>query len=466
MVLKHRDTEVLRFDWLEPQGVRIVSVNDAAVRFLPLDLHGAATDEGLWRWLKHRVVPKHRAYIEDLMARLGLDARDVRGIMRICRGLSLNDVFWVVEDGFAGRWHDYNLYENRFSDVVAAIAFTGLGPSVPDAWTSSPELTTNGMLAKCWRRKGGVVELYKSGTTGALNAGFEPYSEFYAAQLAEAMGIDFVPYGLSMFKGRLCSTCPLFTSDKYGYLPAGRLLSREEALGDAHFADIFLLDAVIFNTDRHMGNFGYLVDNDTNEIVGAAPVFDNGYGLFSLATWQPGGAFDEFGDLKRFVSRVRPAPYADWLKFHGPSLSEEQLARLRRLRGFRFRRHKRYNLPAARLERIEDFTQKHVSQILEFGAQADEFLKIAVDSCTVNSTDEDWTCTIGAPRQDSLSLQIVQNMKADPFITKDELAEVLQVSSRTIAARLKDLQSAARIRRVGPPKTGHWEVLERTSKLP
>ena len=462
MILKHRDTEVLRFDWLEPQGVRIVSVNDEALRFLPLDMHGEATDEGLWRWLKHRVVPKHRAYIEDLMARLGLDARDVRGIIRICRGLSLNDVFWVVEDGFAGRWRDYNLYTNRFSDIVAAIAFTGLGPGVPDAWTSSPELTTNGMLAKCWRRKGdGIVELYKSGTTGALNAGFEPYSEFYAAQIAEAMGIDFVSYGLSMFKGRLCSTCPLFTSDKYGYLPAGRLLSREDALKDQRFADIFLLDAVIFNTDRHMGNFGYLVDNDTNEIVGAAPVFDNGYGLFSLATWQPGGAFNEFDDLRRFVSRVRPALYTDWLKFQGPSLSKEQIDCIRRLHGFRFRRHKRYNLPAERLERIEDFTQKRISQILEFGVEADEFLKISGNSCTVNSMDCGLDCTVNTNRQDSLSLQIEQNMRADPFITKDELAELLQVSPRTIATQLKKLQADARIRRVGPPKTGHWEVLEK-----
>lgn len=460
MVLKHRDTEVLRFDWLEPQGVRVVSVNDAALRFLPLDMHGEATDEALWRWLKHRVVPKHRAYIQDLMARLNLNADDLRGIVRICHGLSLNDVFWVVEDGFSGRWKDCNLYENRFSDIVAAIAFTGLGPEVQDAWTSSPELTTNGMLAKCWRRKENGIELYKSGTTGALNAGFEPYSEFYAAQLAEAMGIDFVPYGLSMFKGRLCSTCPLFTSDKYGYLPAGRILSREEAVKDARFADIFLFDALIFNTDRHMGNFGYLVDNDTNSIVGAAPVFDNGYGLFSLATWQPGGAFNEFDDLRKFVSRVRPALYADWLKFQGDALSDEQLARVRRLHGFRFRRHKRYNLPAGRLERIEDFTQKRIAQIMEFGAKADECLKITKTSCTVNSTDADLGCTVGAKGQDSLSLQIVQNMRADPFITKDELAEILQVSPRTIATQLKKLQTDARIRRIGPPKTGHWEVVE------
>ena len=458
MILKHRDVEVLRFEWLEPEGVRIVSVNGAATRFLPLDFHGAATDENLWRWLRHRIVPKHRAHIEDLLARLGLNAKDLRGIIRICRGLSLNDVFWVVEDGFRRTWKDCNLYENRFSETVASLAFTGLGQEVSGNWTSSPELTTNGMLAKCWRRKDDVVALYKSGTTGALNAGFEPYSEFYAAQLAEAMGLDFVPYGLSMFKGRLCSTCPLFTSDKFGYLPAGRLVSREEALADPRFADIFLFDALIFNTDRHMGNFGYLIDNDTNEIVGAAPIFDNGYGLFSLATWQPGGKFNEFDDLRTFINRVRPALYSEWLGFQ-PQLTDAQIARVRRLHGFRFRHHKRYNLPSERLEIIEDFTQKRISQIIEFGKNADDLLKISDSGCTVNSKSKEAVCTKEERGTDSLSIQIEQNLKADPFITKDELAEILQISPRTVATRLKKLQEANRVRRVGPPKTGHWEVV-------
>ena len=32
MVLKHRDKELLRFEWIEPQGVRIVPVNDGIRR--------------------------------------------------------------------------------------------------------------------------------------------------------------------------------------------------------------------------------------------------------------------------------------------------------------------------------------------------------------------------------------------------------------------------------------------------
>ena len=75
---------------------------------------------------------------------------------------------------------------------------------------SSPEFTTNGMLPKCWRRVSGKVYLYKGGTEGASNTGFEAYSEFYAAQVAQAMGINAIPYNLSKWKGRLCSTCELF----------------------------------------------------------------------------------------------------------------------------------------------------------------------------------------------------------------------------------------------------------------
>ena len=454
MVLRHRDRELLRFEWVEPQGVRVVSVNEAERRFLPLEMHGVANDETLWTWLTRRMVPRNRRNIEELMARIGLSSRNVKGIIELCRGLSLNDVYWVVPDGCEDSWKDFNLYENDFSNAIAQMAFSGVGPDFREQWTSSPEFTTNGMLAKCWRRIDGNVLLYKSGTEGASNTGFEPYSEFYASQIAEAMGLGHVAYGLSRFKGRLCSTCPLFTSDRYGYVPAGRVVSRDEALADPRFADIFFFDAVIFNTDRHMGNFGYLVDNDTNEIVGAAPIFDNGYGLFSLALDRRGDSHDEFCDLRKFVSRVNPALYVKWLGFPG-GLTKKMKERLDGLRGFRIKRHPRYNLPVRRIEAIEDFTQKRIREICEYGAKADDFLAIQADECTVNRAQDPVQCTHNS---DSLSEQIKQNMRADPFITKIELADLLQISPRWVARKMKDLQASGEIRRVGADKNGHWEV--------
>lgn len=456
MILKHRDRELLRFEWIEPQGVRVLSVNEAERKFLPLEMKGVATDESLWLWLTHRTVPRNRRNIEELMARLGLNSRNIRGIISLCRGLSLNDVYWVDDENFHGSWSEVNLYENPFSEAISLVAFSGVGPDFRGQWTSSPEFTTNGMLAKCWRRVGNDVVLYKSGTEGASNTGFEPYSEYYAAQIAEVLGLDHVPYGLSRFKGRLCSTCKLFTSDKYGYIPSGRLISREEALADSRFADIFFFDAIIFNTDRHMGNLGYLIDNDTNEIVGAAPIFDNGYGLFSLALDREGDTHDEFCDLRKFVKRVNPALYMKWLGFNG-GLTKTMLDRLKVLKGFRLKRHPRYNLSTRRIDAINDFLQKRINHIFEYGEKADELLAISNELCTVNPATPKMECTVSS---DSLAYQIKQNMKADPFITKTELSEILNVSPRWIASKMKVLQEAGEIKRMGADKNGYWDVLK------
>ncbi len=40
------------------------------------------------------------------------------------------------------------------------------------------------------------------------------------------MGVHAIHYGLSCWKGILCSTCELFTSKEYAYLPIGHLVSK------------------------------------------------------------------------------------------------------------------------------------------------------------------------------------------------------------------------------------------------
>ena len=74
MILKHRDKELLRFEWIEPQGVRIASVNEENRLFLPLDFKGEGSYENLWKWLSRRVVPRNRRNIDALMAATGLNA--------------------------------------------------------------------------------------------------------------------------------------------------------------------------------------------------------------------------------------------------------------------------------------------------------------------------------------------------------------------------------------------------------
>lgn len=450
MILKHRDRELLRFEWTGARGVRVLSVNETERNFLPIDMFGAVTDESLWKWLTRRVAPISRANIQNLLLKQGLDPKDTRHVLELCRALSLNDVYWISGEKSKKTWADINLYDNDFSKAISFLALTGDG-SVPNrGWRSSPEYTTDGNLAKCWRRVGGEVRLYKSGTKGAINAGFEPYSEYYAAQIAAALELPHAEYGLEKFKGKLCCTSPLFTSDRYSFVPAKRMADKLDPIGDPRFANIFLFDALIFNTDRHLGNFGYLVDNDTNEIVDAAPIFDNGYGLFSQAVEAPGTKNHEFDDLRVFLNRVRPACYDGWLSFPG-GVTDEMRERLKKLIGFRFTPHHTHNLHVERLRKIESFIQKRVSGIIEYGNKADDLLQISANVGTINPDHG----------QDSLKAAIIENIRADSYVTQEELCDILGVTRSVLTKAMTRLQAEGKLLRVGPRKTGYWQVSDR-----
>jgi len=294
-------------------------------------------------------------------------------IIKVSKGLSLNDCYWIVEEGFEGTFDNYNLYDNRFSRVLALIAFTGYGSSVRTSLVSCPEFTTNGMLPKCWRRSGNIVRLYKGGTKGASNTGREPYSEYYAAQIAKIMGIDAIEYNLSKWEGELCSTCELFTSKEKSFLSVGRLVTSGgmkavtdyyKSLGSKYekaLNDMFVLDALICNTDRHFGNFGFLIDNKTNKIVAPAPLFDHGNSLFNYA-----GADDLVSEkaLSDYADTLLPCVYDDFIGTARAVLTPEHKEGLRNLLNFRFKRHSRYNLPQKHLTLIEKQVRKNAMQLL------------------------------------------------------------------------------------------------------
>ena len=375
-ILKQFDTPLLRFSVIENTAapeLRIEWVNEEKKWLLPLDL--ALSPEGLSRWIQKRTIPKNRAYVNALLARCGLSINRPMSIIAVCKGLSLNDSYWVVEDGFTGTFDQYNLYENRFSRILGLIAFTGCGSSIRASLVSTPELTTNGMLPKCWRRIDGKVKLYKGGTSGASNAGFEPYSEYYAAQVAETMGINAIRYGLSRWKGQLCSICELFTRRDVSFMPVGRLVTHGgfsavkafyEELGPEYLQalrDMVVFDAVIYNTDRHFGNFGFLIDNATNRIVAPAPLFDHGNSLFNFA----GAEFMSSPEkLREYADTLAPRAYEDYVEMARAMMNDRNREQLRHLLGFRFKRHSHYNLPGEWTGMIETQIKRRSRLLLEF----------------------------------------------------------------------------------------------------
>ena len=376
-VLRLYDTDLLSFS-LSEQGIeglkaQIHSIDEEDRALFPLDLE--LTDDGLVKWLQRRVIPKNRAYVAEILKTYGLSVNDTKGIIDVCKGLSLNDSYWVVPQGFTGTFAQYNLYENRFSEILSLVAYTGIGQS-DAAFTTSPELTTNGMLPKAWRFiEGEGIYLYKGGTFGAANTGNEPYSEFYASQVAQAMGLDAVAYELENWKGILASRCKLFTDINTAYIPIGRIvregglkacLEYYRQLGPEAYEQIkcmLVFDAVIYNEDRHFGNFGVLRDNHTGKVTGAAPVFDNGMSLFNFA--MP----EDFQDLDSYAKTRGTAYSVSFESVCQEVMGPIQARQLRKLIGLTFHRHPRLNWPEYRLEAIERHLQKRVRQLLELAPE-------------------------------------------------------------------------------------------------
>lgn len=373
-VLKQYDTPLLKFsattDSTEPE-IEILWYDTERTALLPLDLE--LTPESLGRWLRRRTIPKNRAYVHNLLAKCGLNLNRPMNIIHMCKGLSLNDCYWVVEEHDTSTFDSCNLYDNPFSNVLAALAFTGYGSSLRSSLLSSPEFTTNGMLPKCWRRISGKVYLYKGGTEGASNTGFEPYSEYYAAQIAQAMDIRAISYGLSRWKGTLCSTCELFTDKDISFIAVGRLVTKGgmpavyayyERLGaefQENLSEMLLFDAVICNVDRHYGNFGFLIENKSNRIVAPAPLFDHGNSLFNFAgkdCWEREDALEEY------IDTLVPSIYDDFIGTAKAAMTQEQRGKLRHLLEFKFKKHSRYNLPEKRLRMIERQVQKRAKLLL------------------------------------------------------------------------------------------------------
>jgi len=376
--LRLYDSPLLSFELLSDTavGYSVKIINICGLQKLfPLDM--TLDGEGVLKWLERRVIPKNRTFVEEILRTFGLSIGDTKGIIDVCKGLSLNDSYWVVPEGFEGKFADCNLYENRFSEILSLVAYTGVTQS-DAAFSTSPELTTSGMLPKAWRYiEDEGIYLYKGGTSGSANAGREPYSEYYASQIAEVMDLDAVHYDLENWKGILASKCRLFTDINTAFVPIGRIVQSGglaavmkyyDKLGGRYFdsiRDMLVFDALIYNEDRHFGNFGLLRDNHSGEIIAPAPIFDNGLSLFNYAMPENYANLDEY-------AKTRYPAYGG-TTFEGicqSFITSRQTGKLRKILNFTFIRHPKLNLPEEYIAAVEKHLRKRASQLIDLFSYA------------------------------------------------------------------------------------------------
>ena len=316
-------------------------------------------------YLRGRQAPKHRKHITELLERYGCN--DLEGFLNITHALSLNDTFWVKPEDSGLCWADVSLYRNPFDELVSAAAFDGR-PGGTSLSSTSPEFGTDGYFAKCWVREGQNILLYKCGSD---TFEVEPLSEFLATQVAERVCPEVVRYDLGFYHDRLVSKCRLFTSEQLGLVKAHDMLPQRErsisgilrrfeelGFGD-EFRRMCVLDALILNVDRHLGNFGVLVDNQTLEIQRMAPVFDHNRSLlFDMDQAQ-------LENLPWCIGTCKPRIGTDFIATARGMLTPEIRRDMEGLREFSFRQPPEIRADQARLDALGAIFRSQAERILE-----------------------------------------------------------------------------------------------------
>lgn len=206
--------------------------------------------------------------------------------------------------------------------------------------------------------------------------------EFYAAQVAEKMGFQHISYDLEEFHHRdgereIVCTCKLFTSEDVGFVNAYDYfrdkgidveredLSRlkvqkemEQVYGAEAYQDLMVFDSLICNRDRHLGNFGYLVDNNTGEYISPAPIFDNGFSLLY------GAARGNMADIPAYIKTIegRFLPFDLQAQLF---IQPRHATKLRNLLNFEFQKHPHYNVSGECLEKMSEMVQLRAKTLLK-----------------------------------------------------------------------------------------------------
>lgn len=355
---------------------------------LPFGIDKNNLKSSLAIWIRHRKIPQNRAFVQEIINSYRNEHDNLMDYVNVSFALSLNDSFWITPANKEYKWSDYNLYENEFSEILQRVAF-GLEIGRISGLTSSPEFTTNGMLKKCWHRENGEIYLYK-GNSEMPNFK-EVYSEYYAAQAAKALGFEAISYDIKEFHNQLVSSCPIFTNQNEGYVPiyyfldeAARyckgfaLLKALEQIYGKHqnlLNDLLFFDAMVGNKDRHLGNFGMIVDNDTLEILRPAPIFDNGLSMFRLLPHTGNAHTDNTHASSTHANNesfdTQTLQKSSWFEFS----FEEQLSlcaneryreKMQNLQYFTFTRHPRFNLDEDCLSMAENNIRLKAKMALQF----------------------------------------------------------------------------------------------------
>lgn len=248
-------------------------------------------------WASNRTLSIGRSYAKEILNTMRLSQSNRYAVFKACRGLSLEDSYWIRQDGDDKTWEEVNLFQNPLSLFITEISLSGQITWHQEELKEpqkirTPELTTLGASAKGWIRQNNTLFLHKVGKY-----------EIPADEILTALHINHIHYNISKENdissylskerrewingvGEVIVNSKLFTSEDISmvtfeefknFCDIYELNAYEEAIkiDSKAYHEMQIADYILNNNDRHEQNWGFLMDNHSGKIIGYCPLFDH-----------------------------------------------------------------------------------------------------------------------------------------------------------------------------------------------
>lgn len=247
-------------------------------------------------WFKGRGIPSWRDKLDLLLHRLNVETTSE--LLDKAFGLSLSDQYWIKPIEFNIKYDDINFFDNDFdySEFMEASLSLNSETIKKESSLKTPNNTTDGMLKKAWIIENNMRYLLKGGYKNEI---LQPFNEALASQICKRLGFTHVEYTLDIYKNSIVSKCPCFINKDTELITAYQIMDNmerhnneddyynyvkileENGIKDVRekLENMYILDFLIVNEDRHLNNFGIIRDVNTLEWLDVAPIFDNGMAL-------------------------------------------------------------------------------------------------------------------------------------------------------------------------------------------
>lgn len=299
-ILMNKDVEVmtLEYDSISCSFIKIYNVSN--MEYAPYIISRISNDNDallkrVSRWFLGRGIPSWRDRLDLLLHRLNIIAPNE--LLNKAFGLSLSDQYWLKPFDTNIKYDDINFFDNDFdySEFLEASLSKNSSTIINENSLKTPNNTTDGMLKKAWVIEDGIRYLLKSGYKTEV---LQPFNEVLASEICKRLGFNHVTYTLDLYKNTVVSKCPCFINKDIELVTAYQVVSdiwdfnvdsyekyisklEEMGINDARreVENMFILDFLIMNEDRHLNNFGIIRDINTLKWVCVALIFDSGQSL-------------------------------------------------------------------------------------------------------------------------------------------------------------------------------------------